>query len=612
MIGVALAILGPLLAAAAILALRRGGAALALFGSAAGLAGSLYALAGVAGGGRYSATLPGLPGLPLRLVAEPVTAVASAVVGVVGLLVVVYAVGYMKEEAGQARFFGQMSLFVGAMQTLVLAGDWVLLLAAWEIIGLCSYLLIGFHYERRDAARSAVRAFLYTRTADLGLYVAVFVLISQTGTSEISRTLELGGPVATFAGLALLVAVAGKSAQVPLQGWLQDAMTGPTPVSALLHSATLVAAGALLLVRVSPMLTPAAQLATGILGGVTAVVAGVIAVSGRDLKRLLAASTSSQYGFMLLAVGAGAPAAALFHLVAHAAMKSSLFLGAGVFQRARSSTAFADLGGVGRERLPVYLGFVVAGLALAGVPPLSGFFSKEAVVAATLHSPSAPVLAPLALVGALLTAVYVARALRLLWRGEGEDKSVPGARWMWAGLAALVVLAAALGVAKAPLTGLLGREIPFGFLAALLGLALALAGLVLGWLVPAGTLLGPLRGAAERGFRVLGGFDGLVARPALALALTADAVDRGLHAGVLGAGRLSLSVANVARATDEHGIDRLIAGLVRGMRRLGRRARRMQTGLVHRELMLAAFGVAVILISLSLFALLQPGSNPLP
>lgn len=612
MTGVALAVLCPLLAAAAILAARRGGAALALFGSGAGLAGALYALAGVVGGARYSATLPGLPGLPLRLVAEPVTAVASAVVGVVGLLVVVYAVGYVKEEAGQARFFGQMSLFVGAMQTLVLAGDWVLLLAAWEIIGLCSYLLIGFHYEQRDAARSAVRAFLYTRTADLGLYVAVFVLISQTGTSEISRTLELGGPAATFAGLALLVAVAGKSAQTPLQGWLQDAMTGPTPVSALLHSATLVAAGALLLVRVSPMLTPAAQLTTGILGGVTAVVAGVIAVSGRDLKRLLAASTSSQYGFMLLAVGAGSPAAALFHLVAHAAMKSSLFLGAGVFQHARGSTEFADLGGVGRERLPVYATFAVSGLALAGVPPLSGFFSKEAVVAATLHGPYAPVLAPLALLGALLTGVYVARALRLLWRGEGKTESVPGSRWMWAGLAALAALAAVLGVAGAPLAGLLEREMPFGLLTALLGLTLALAGLALGWFVTADRMLGPLRGAAEQGFRVGSGFDGLVARPALALAHTADAMDRGLHAGVLGVGKMSLGVAGAARATDERGIERLIAALVRGMRRLGRRVRRLQTGLVHRELMLAVFGVAAILISLSLFILLQPGSNPLP
>lgn len=608
---VAFAILGPLLAAAAILALRRASGALALLGSAAGLAGALYALAGVSGGARYAAELPGLPGLPLRLVAEPVTALASAVVGVVSLLVMVYAVGYMRGEAGRARFFAHMSLFVGAMQALVLAGDWVLLLAAWEIIGFASYLLIGFHYEREDASRSAVRAFLYTRTADLGLYLAVFVLISHSGTSEISRTLETGGPAATVAGLALLAAAAGKSAQIPLQGWLRDAMTGPTPVSALLHSATLVAAGALLLIRVSPLLTPVAQLAAGLLGGATVVVAGLIAVSERDLKRLLAASTSSQYGFVLLAVGAGSPVAALFHLAVHAAMKSALFLGAGVFQRARASTSFADLGGAGREQSLAYAGFAVAGLALVGVPPLSGFFSKDAVIAASFESPYAAVLAPLALAGTLLTAIYVARALRLLGRGSGEGEPVPGLRWMGAGYAALVALAAASGLAGEPLSRLLGEEMPQSLASAVPALLLALGGLLLGWYLPAGRLLGPVREAAERGFRVRGGFDGLVARPAFALACGADRLDRGIHTGVLGAGKASLDVARIARMTDEMGIDRLIDSLVRGFRGLGGEARRLQSGLVHRELLLAVAGVALILVSLTVVALARLGA-PVP
>lgn len=614
MIGVASAILGPLCAAAAILVLRRAPAVLALLGSAAGLAGALYALAGVADGARYSARLPGLPGLPVRLVAEPVTALASVVVAFAGLLVLVYAVGYMRGEGGQPRFFAQMSLFVGAMQALVLAGDWVLLLASWEIIGLASYLLIGFHYEREDAPPAAIRAFLYTRTADLGLYVAVFVLISQAGTSEISRTLDVQGPAAIVAGLALLVAAAGKSAQTPLSGWLQDAMAGPTPVSALLHSATLVSAGAILLVRAAPLLTPGVQLAVGLVGGITVVVAGVVAVSGRDLKRLLAASTSSQYGFMLLAIGAGSPVAALFHLVAHAAMKSSLFLGAGVFQRARGSTSFADLGGVGRERLPVYLGFAVAGLALAGVPPLSGFFSKDAVIAAAFESQYATILLPLALAGTFLTAVYVARALRLLWRGGGEvGGRIAGIGWMGAGYATLVVLTAVLGLSEAPLSSLLGQEIPKHLSSALVGVALALGGLALGWFVPAGRLLGPLREPATRGFRVAGGFDGLVARPVLAVSRWADRADRGLHAGVLGFGAGSVAVARAARSIDESGIDRLIMLLVRGIRRLGSLARRLQTGLVHKELALAVLGAVLILSFLTLGALgLAPGlsSNP--
>lgn len=614
---VALAILGPLFAAAAILAVRRGAATLALLGCAAGLVGASVALARAAGGAQLSATLPGLPGLPLRLVAEPLTALLSGVVAVVGLLVVVYAVGYMEREADKARFFAGMSFFVAAMQALVLAGDWVLLLAAWELIGLSSYLLIGFHLERPAVASGATRAFLYTRSADLGLYAGVFVLIVASGTSEISETLRVGGPAALLAGLLLLVAAAGKSAQTPLQGWLQDAMAGPTPVSALLHSATLVAAGAILLIRSYPLLPQEALLIVGLLGGVTAVVTGVIAVAHGeprgDLKRLLASSTSSQYGLMLLAVGAGAPVAAAAHLVTHAAMKGSLFLGAGVFQHARGTTGFSGLRGVGREHRRVFLGFAVGGLALAGIPPLAGFFSKEAIVAASFESPHAPLLAPLALAGTLLTGAYVARALRLLWgvatggapEDGPKDGPVAGAAWMGAGLAALAALAVTSGVIVGPLGGLLGADLPgFGVsallgVASLAGLAAAVAGLLAGWLLPANRMLGPLFAPARGGFRVAGGFDGLVARPALALARASARLDDDVvHAAVRAVGRGGLTVAYRTKLADERGIDGFIRALVRGTRKLGAHARRLQSGLVHRELLIAAAGGALVFVVL--------------
>ncbi len=604
MITLILIILGPLVAAALILLLRRAVPGLALFGAGVSLASALALLSRVAVGARPSAELPGLPGLPLRLTAEPLTAVLAAAVAVVGFSVMVYAVGYMRSEAGLTRFFAGMSFFVAAMQALVLAGDWVLLLAAWELIGFSSYLLIGFWFERPGVGQSATRAFLYTRSADLGLYVAIFVLIAQTGTSEISRTLEVSGASVVAAGLFLLLAAAGKSAQTPLHGWLLDAMAGPTPVSALLHSATLVAAGAILLIRAFPLLPPAVLVVVGVLGGLTTLVAGATALAQRDLKRLLAASTSSQYGLMLLAVGAGAPVAALFHLLAHASIKSALFLGAGIFQHAvGGSTEFAALRGVGRARRRVFLGFVIAGLALAGVPPLSGFWSKDAILAASFVSPNAPVLATLALAGILLTGLYVARALRVLWRGESESEPVVGAGWMGAGFAVLVVLAAVLGLALPSVADLLGAELPEeALLVAALGLVAALVGLALGWALPASRLLGPLYEAANRGFRVGGGFDGLVARPALALARALDAIDRSIHAGVLGIGRLGLGLASVARLTDERGIDGLIVALVRGTRRLGNRARTLQTGLVHKELLLAAVGGALV------FALLIVGS----
>jgi len=600
-------ILGPLVAALLILLVRCGAPALALLGAGTGLAGALATVAGVAGGARYEATLPGLPGLPLRLVADPLSAVLVAVVAAVAFLVLVYAVGYMKDEAGLPRFYAGMSFFVAAMQALVLAGDWVLLLAAWELIGLSSYLLIGFYLERPASVSGATRAFLYTRSADLGLYVGIFVLVAASGTTEIRATLDAEGPAALAAGLLLLVAAAGKSAQTPLQGWLADAMAGPTPVSALLHSATLVAAGAILMIRAFPLLPDAALLAVGLLGGITAVVTGAIALAQGDLKRLLAASTSSQYGLMLLAVGAGAPVAAVAHLVAHAAIKSALFLGAGIFQHARHSTELADLRGVGRERRRTFLAFAVAGLALAGIPPLSGFFSKEAIVAASFESSYALLFAPLALLGTLLTGAYVARAARVLWRGEHEGtpegEPLAGARWMGTGLAALVALAVVLGVVLAPLGGLLGAELPgFGLsvllgLAPVMGLAAALLGLLVGWLVPAGRLLGPLLRPAERGFRVGGGFDGLVARPALALARASARFDDGVvHGAVRAFGHFGLAVAGATRLADDSGIDGLIGGLVRGTRALGGRARALQTGLVHKELLLAAAGTALIFV----------------
>ena len=399
----------PLLAAAAILLLRRGAAILALAGVALSLAASLRLLGATASGDSAPLVLPGLPDLPLRLTAEPLTALFSVLVAAVATCVLIYSVGYMKRESGLPRFFALMSLFVAAMQALVLAGDWILVLVAWELIGLCSYLLIGFWFQRPEAANAASRAFLYTRSADLGLYIAIFILIGAAGTSQIAATLNVDGGTAVAAGLLLLLAAMGKSAQVPLQDWLMRAMAGPTPVSALLHSATLVAAGAILLIRVAPLLAPNVLLAIGLVGGITTVAAGLIALAERDLKRLLAASTASQYGLMLIAVGAGVPLAALLHLLAHAAIKSGLFLATGEFQHARGGTALRCLRGVGRDRRWTFLGFALAAMALVGAPPLSGFFSKDAVIAAALSAPSTAWLAPLALAGTLLTGAYLAR-----------------------------------------------------------------------------------------------------------------------------------------------------------------------------------------------------------
>ncbi len=594
---IALILLAPLVAALLIFAMRRSSEVIALLGIAISFLAALGLLASVFNGGPDTEIiLAGLPDMPLRLLASPLTSVFSALVATVGSFVLLYAVGYMHNDEEKPRFFATMLLFVTAMQALVLAGDWIILLAAWELIGFSSYLLIGFWYRRDGVASAATRAFIYTRSADLGLYIAVFVLIGAAGTSEISVTLTTTGTPALIAGLLLLAAAIGKSAQVPLQDWLQRAMAGPTPVSALLHSATLVAAGAILLIRIAPMLPAGTLLAVGIVGGITAIVAGLTALGERDLKRLLASSTSSQYGLMLVAVGAGAPVAALLHLIAHAAIKSSLFLGAGAFQHDRESTALEKLAGAGRARPLIFTGFAISALALAGIPPLAGFFSKDAIIAASLSAPGAAWLVPLALAGTVLTGAYMARALKVLWSSDKPqtqpvNKSV---FFMGAGIAVLVGLVIVLGAGFPALENLLDAELPTSYLAAILGLSAALGGLLLGWFVPVSALMGPVLPWAQRNFAVAGGFDALMLAPALAIAQACEKLERWLYDMVLAIGRINLTFGLATRKSDEDGIDGMIFALVRATIAAGGRARLLQSGFIHRELALTIIGTALI------------------
>jgi NADH-quinone oxidoreductase subunit L len=323
---------------------------------------------------------------------------------------------------------------------------------------------------------------------------------------------------------------------------------------------------------------------------------GLIAIAQSDLKRMLAASTSSQLGFMLLAVGAGSPVAALSHLVAHAAMKAALFLGAGIFQHARDSTLFGDLRGTGRAYPLVFGLFVLDGLALAGVPPLAGFWSKDAIEAATLQSPVAGLLLALALVGSGLTGAYVARAFRLLWFGPGERRSVYGLRWMLLGVAGLTVLSVTLGAALQPIARFVGEPLPDNITIRFLGLAVSLSGLAAGWFGLADWLVAPVAVQAARGFRLGNGWIDVAVRPAFVLSRACEQVDRGLYALGPGVGRLAVDLAYAARRFEEADLDGLIAWLVEAVRTLGARARKLQTGFVSRELVLAAAGAAGVFI----------------
>jgi NADH-quinone oxidoreductase subunit L len=342
------------------------------------------------------------------------------------------------------------------------------------------------------------------------------------------------------------------------------------------------------------MLPDQALLAIGLVGGVTAVVAGLIALSEPDLKRMLAASTSSQYGLMLVAVGAGVPMAALLHLIAHAAIKSSLFLGAGVFQHDRDNTDLEALAGAGRARPKIFAAFAVSALALAGIPPLAGFFSKDAIIAAALEAPGMIWLLPLALAGTVLTGAYMARALGVLWRGNAGAPS-GNVVWMGTGMGVLVTLVVVLGAGFAPLEDLLGAELGVNILAMAFGLGAALIGLVLGWFVPMARLLGPIRPWAQRGFVLLGGFDALMLRPALAIARGCEAVERRLYNGVLGIGRLNLTLGIFTRKSDEQGIDAAIFAFVARTVATGGRVRRLQSGFIHKQLAMTIIGTGIII-----------------
>ncbi|MSQ22930.1 MAG: NADH-quinone oxidoreductase subunit L, partial [Dehalococcoidia bacterium] len=329
---------------------------------------------------------------------DPLSLVMLGLVSFVALLVQLYSVGYMAGEARFGWYFAAHALFAAAMLTLVLADNFLLLYIAWELVGLGSYLLIGFWYERRSAAEAAKKAFITTRIGDVGLLIGILILFKATGTFQMSAIFaEAGKLVAgepsllthssvTLSAILIFIGVMGKSAQFPLHVWLPDAMEGPTPVSALIHAATMVAAGVYLVARAFPLFeaSPAALMVVTIIGLITAGMAATMALVMTDLKRVLAYSTISHLGFMILALGAGSVGAAIFHLVVHAFSKALLFLGAGSVMHGADKTDIREMGGL-RHRMPVTAyTFAIGALSLAGFPLLSGFFSKDEVLLAVL------------------------------------------------------------------------------------------------------------------------------------------------------------------------------------------------------------------------------------
>jgi NADH-quinone oxidoreductase subunit L len=360
---------------------------------------------------------------------DSLSALMVSFVTFVGFLIHVYSIGYMKDDetdAGYARYFAYMNLFMFSMLTLVLANNFLLMFVGWEGVGLCSYLLIGYYYEKEFAAAAGKKAFVVNRIGDFGFLLGMFGVFSLFGTLDFGDVFSRAAaepsrfaPGLTVVCLLLFLGAMGKSAQVPLHVWLPDAMAGPTPVSALIHAATMVTAGVYMVTRCNVLfrLAPEAMYAVALVGGVTAIFAAVVALAQNDIKKVLAYSTVSQLGYMFLACGVGAYVAGMFHVLTHAFFKACLFLGSGaVIHALGGEQDVRRMGGLA-PRLPVtYRTFLVATLALAGIPPLAGFFSKDAILTGVFAA-HRPILFAIGLFTAGLTAFYMFRLVSLSFYG---------------------------------------------------------------------------------------------------------------------------------------------------------------------------------------------------
>ncbi|MGQ0548572.1 MAG: NADH-quinone oxidoreductase subunit L [Armatimonadota bacterium] len=445
------------------------------------------------------------------LLVDALSVTMALVVSGVGFLIHVYSIGYMADDPGASRYFSYLNLFMFAMLLLVLAGNLLVLFVGWELVGVCSYLLIGYWYARPQAAAAGRKAFVVNRIGDAAFLLGLLVLFTSLGTLDIMKIRDGVGQLApsarTLAALLLFAGATGKSAQLPLHVWLPDAMEGPTPVSALIHAATMVTAGVFLIARLDRLFlsAPAAPFVIVMVGALTAFFAATVALREFDLKRVLAYSTISQLGYMFVAMGALAPVAGIFHLATHAFFKALLFLAAGSVMHAMHDVIdMRHLGGLAQPMRWTFGGFVIGVLAIAGIPPFAGFFSKDLILehAFALGMESGNFIPyVVGVLTAFLTAVYMTRAAILTFFGpphkpDAHPHESPPA--MLLPMAALAVLSVAGGLLGAKIAGeplmrflhpLIGPGVieaspaphPPAQLLAGVSVAVAVAGIIAGW-----------------------------------------------------------------------------------------------------------------------------------
>lgn len=401
---------------------------------------------------------------------DPWSATMLFVVTIVGTLIQIYAAGYMHGDPRFSRFFAYVSLFMAAMLTLVISNNYILFFMAWEVMGLCSYLLIGFWFEKDSAANASRKAFLTTRVGDVGFFIGILTLFKASGTlnfADLAGVVGMGhgahheavhlSPLLPVAALLIFCGTIGKSAQFPLHVWLPDAMEGPTPVSALIHAATMVAAGVFLVARSFPIFAafPNVMFIVALIGTITAVMAAFIGLTATDIKKVLAYSTISQLGFMVAAMGFANSVAGIFHLMTHAYFKALLFMGAGSVIHGTHTQDLREMGGLFKSMKHTATTFIIGSIAIAGVPPLAGFWSKDEILASAFASGNWALFS-LLLITAFMTAFYMFRLVFMAFFGEPRNHKIhahESPAVMTAPLWVLAIGAVVLGIPGSPLMG---------------------------------------------------------------------------------------------------------------------------------------------------------------
>lgn len=562
------------------------------------------ALAGFAAAGRPEVSTAFVAGGPMGLAVDGLAAVVIVMVTTVALLVVIFAVG--EGPPAPHRFFGLLLVFVAAVLLTVTATTLVTLLLAWEVMGATSYALIAHRWEDDEAVGAGTTAFLVTRTGDVGLYAAAGAAIAGGMTLSLDDLAALDGPWLHIAAAGVLAASLGKAAQLPFSFWLSRAMSGPSPVSALLHSAAMVAMGAYVLLRLHPLLTAAGWAApfAAWAGALTALVLGAVAVAQTDLKQLLAASTSAQLGFVVLAAGSTAPgavAAGTSHLIAHAATKSLLFLVAGIWLATLGTRQLDQLVGAARRDRRIGWLFTAGIVALAGLPPLSLWATKDSILSLTAEGSVA--LYIVALAAATLSAAYAAKALAIVWRPTKAARTSLAGPLEWVPLVPLAVAALGLGVLAIPqiadraasIIGVSPAATPPWWepvLAAALAVSVVLLVVVSVDRLPAPAFLTDWLGMERAAHR-------FIVRPTVALSgRLATFDDRVLDRAVDGAAHAVHRGANSLGRFDDLRVDRGVEAFAAMVRRIGGWARLPQTGQVHQYYAQAAVGLLAALLLL--------------